>query len=191
MSQENEITNNQSPDLQNQPEQNQENKTLKEKMTILGDAIYTSWLKDTDKVDEMKECHEMLQDILNKCENVEDIEKYFNNDNEDFNYFITQFTKQVVPNILRQSIVFGENGEDIAFDILIDYLKIFLKYFLSNTDVNSSKLFPMFESIKEIFDNTKSYYKLNVSSSREKNPNSKKFISVEEFNDSFLKKKKY
>ena len=189
MSQENEITNNQSPDLQNQPEQNQENKTLKEKMTILGDAIYTSWLKDIDKVDEMKECHEMLQDILNKCENVEDIEKYFNNDNEDFNYFITQFTKQVVPNILRQSIVFGENGEDIAFDILIDYLKIFLKYFLSTTDVNSSKLFPMFESIKEIFDNTKSYYKLNPSS-REKNPNSKKFISVEDFNDLFLKKKK-
>ena len=188
MSQENEIINNQNPDLQNQQIENQVNKSLKDKMTIIGEAIYTAWLNDKDKVDEMKECHKMLQDILNKCENVEEIENYFNNDNEDFNFFITKFSKKVVPNILKQGVVYGENGEEIAFDILIDYLKIFLKYILSTTDENNYKLFPMFESIKEIFDNTKSYYKSNASS-REKNPNSKKFIPVEEFNELFLKKK--
>ena len=91
MSQENEIINNQNPDLQNQQIEIQVNKSLKDKMTIIGEAIYTAWLNDKDKVDEMKECHKMLQDILNKCENVEEIENYFNNDNEDFNFFINKY----------------------------------------------------------------------------------------------------
>ena len=59
MSQENEIINNQNPDLQNQTRENQENKSLKEKMILIADAIQESWLRDTDKVNEMKECHEM------------------------------------------------------------------------------------------------------------------------------------
>ena len=54
MSQENEIINNQNPDLQNQTRENQENKSLKEKMILIADAIQESWLRDTDKVNEMK-----------------------------------------------------------------------------------------------------------------------------------------
>ena len=129
----------------------------------------------------------MLEDIINKCEKVEDIEKYFNNDNNDFNYFITDFSKKVIENILRQKDVYGENGEGIAFEILIDYLKIFLKYILNISDENSFKLFPMINLIKEILENKNDFFKPNPI--REKNPNSKKYISVEEFNELFLKKK--
>jgi len=175
----------QNPNFQN--ENNQKSEILK-KMESLQESIYISWLKDLDKVNEIIECHNLLSDIINKCEKIEDIENYFNNNQDDFDYFINTFTKQVIQNILRQNIVYGENGEDKAFDVLIDYLKIFLKFILNHNDKNNIKLFPLIEYIKEIFDDSKSYYK-PYPYLQEKNPNSKKFISYQTYNEMYLKKK--
>ena len=158
-----------------QNENNQKSEILKQ-MESLQESIYISWLKDTDKVNEIIECHNLLSDIINKCEKIEDIENYFNNNQDDFDYFINTFSKQVIQNILRQNIVYGENGEDKAFEVLIDYLKIFIKFILNHNDKNNIKLYPLLELIKEIFDDTKSYYK-PYPYLQEKNPNSKKFIS--------------
>ena len=101
-----------------QNENNQKSEILKQ-MESLQESIYISWLKDLDKVNEIIECHNLLSDIINKCEKIEDIENYFKNSQEDFDYFINTFSKQVIQNILRQNIVYGENGEDKAFEVLM------------------------------------------------------------------------
>ena len=80
----------QNPNFQN--ENNQKSEILK-KMESLQESIYISWLKDLDKVNEIIECHNLLSDIINKCEKIEDIENYFNNNQDDFDYFINTFTK--------------------------------------------------------------------------------------------------
>ena len=170
-----------------QNENNQKSEILKQ-MESLQESIYISWLKDLDKVNEIIECHNLLSDIINKCEKIEDIENYFKNSQEDFDYFINTFSKQVIQNILRQNIVYGENGEDKAFEVLIDYLKIFIKFILNHNDKNNIKLYPLLELIKEIFDDSKSYYKPHPYL-QEKNPNSKKFISYQTYNEMYLKKK--
>ena len=69
-----------------QNENNQKSEILKQ-MESLQESIYISWLKDLDKVNEIIECHNLLSDIINKCEKIEDIENYFNNNQDDFDYF--------------------------------------------------------------------------------------------------------
>ena len=54
-----------------------------EKMERLSEAVYKSWIRDMDKVEEMKEVHEFLTEILSK----DTIEDYFQSSN-DFNFFI-------------------------------------------------------------------------------------------------------
>ena len=185
MSEENEKEKNES--LENKKEEEkEEEKSLKEKMKFLGDAVYESWRKDCDRVFELKKIDELLKDIINKCNKIEEIENYFNNNNEDLDYFINDFSKKVIEYILRQNIIFGENGDEMAFQVLLDYIIFLIKYILNND--NNNKFYPMIEIIKEIFDDSKVYYKSSINS-REKNPTSKKNISLEKFNEMFLKRK--
>ena len=39
-------------------------------MESLQESIYISWLKDLDKVNEIIKCHNLLSDIINKCEKI-------------------------------------------------------------------------------------------------------------------------
>ena len=100
--------------------------------------------------------------------------KFFTNQS-DFEYFIKKFSQVVINNILRQHIIFGKNGDDVAFFVLIKYLKLFNKF------LHNPNYFPLWDLIKEIFDSTKSYYKGSVSSGT-KNQNEKKFITAEKYN---------
>ena len=171
----------------NKNEQNKE-KDLLEKLTELQKEIYESWLRDTDKVKEIIETHNFLNEILKK-NTMEEIEsQIFNNNENHFEYFSNEFSKNVISNLLKQTVVFGENGEDCAFDVLLDYSKIFLKLLTLN-DKNIFKFYNILEPIKEIFDNTKDFYNLSNYQYKDKNPNSKKKIEYNKYNEQYLRKK--
>ena len=124
-------------------------KTNKRKiLEQLEDDIHKSWLKDMDRVDEMNE----LINILNEILNLDNIEAYFQNDS-DFDYFIKKFSKEVINNILRQHFVYGKNGDDVALQLLTVYLKIFIKF------IDKSQYLPLWDSVKDIFDSSKAFYK--------------------------------
>ena len=178
-----ELINNSNPNLNNQKKQKS---TLLSKMDFLQESIFQSWAKDLDKVNEIIETHNFLEDILNKCESEDDIENYFNNKDE-FNYFINKFSKQIIQSILKQFKIIGENGQDKALEILIDYLKIFLKYILNSNDKNSLKLYKILDYINEIFNISKNFY--NSESHYISNSNSKKSITYQRYNELFLIKK--
>ena len=171
----------------NKNEQNKE-KDLLEKLTELQKEIYESWLRDTDKVKEIIETHNFLNEILKK-NTMEEIEsQIFNNNENHLEYFSNEFSKNVISNLLKQTVVFGENGEDCAFDVLLDYSKIFLKLLTLN-DKNIFKFYNILEPIKEIFDNTKDFYNLSNYQYKDKNPNSKKKIEYNKYNEQYLRKK--
>jgi hypothetical protein len=123
----------------------------------LEDDIHKSWLKDLDKVNEMKE----LIRLLNKIEESESIEAFFKKEEgtqSDFEYFMKNFSRETINNILKQHFVYGENGDDVALEVLMCYLRILVKF------LNQTKpiyIF-LFESIKEIFDSTKYFYKPTI-----------------------------
>ena len=173
-------------DVSNIRHEENEKSEILQKMESLKESIYLSWLKDLDKVNEIIECHTFLQEIISKCNSIEDIENYFNN-NKDFDYFLNHFSKNVIEILLRQNIIYGENGEEKAFEVLLDYINIFIKYILNPKDKYLYKLNPLLEYIKEIFDDSKYFYKQYHI--KEKNPNSKKYISYQKYNELFLKKK--
>ena len=150
---------------------NTEEKTkLRKKLEELEDDIHKSWLKDLDKVKEISEITEILNQILN----MDSIEKFFENDN-DFDYFLKKFSHEVINNILRQYNVYGNNGDDVAFNLLLCYVKIFLKFF------EKPAYLPLWESVKEIFDPMKSFYK-TMQYSNNRTINDKKLITADKFN---------
>ena len=149
---------------------NIEKTSLRKKLEELEDDIHKSWLKDLDKVKEISEIIEILKEILNK----ETIESYFENET-DFDYFLKKFSHEVIQNILRQYNVYGTNGDDIAFELLLSFVRIFLKFF------EKPAYLPLWESVKEIFDPMKSFYK-SVQYSNNRNLNERKQISADKFN---------
>jgi len=130
---------------------NTDNKKSKIRMLLesLESEIHVSWLRDTEKINELQELNKILISILN-CES---IENYFQNTEADFDYFIKKFSKETITNILRQHFIIGENGDEIGLEILGNYLKIFIKF------MNKPHYLPLWESVKDIFDFNKPFYK--------------------------------
>ncbi len=165
-------------------------KDLLEKLKNIQNEIYISWYNNTDKVKEIKETHNFLNEIL-KQESIEEIEsQIFNNNENCFEYFSNEFSKNVITYLLKQTVVFGENGEDSAFEVLLDYIKLFLKILTFN-DKKTYKFYNILETIKEIFDDNQNFYNLTYYNyyNKCKNPNSKKYIKYNEYNENYLPKK--
>ena len=100
---------------------------LRKVLEHISSEIYTSWLRDCDKVVEFIKLNKILEEIKNK----DKIEIAFEN-LQDFHYFINKFSKDVITNILRQNIVFGNNGDSVAYETLLNYLQIFIKFHKNN-----------------------------------------------------------
>ena len=147
---------------------------LRKRLDELEDDIHKSWLKDLDKVKEISEISDILKQILEK----DSIESFFENES-DFDYFIKKFSHEVIHNILRQFNVIGANGDDIAFELLLNYVKIFLKF------LEKPAYLPLWESVKEIFDPLKSYYR-SAQYSNNRNLNEKKLINADKYNVSIF-----
>ena len=122
--------------------------SMRELLEKIQNEIYQSWLKDLDKRDEFI----ILGKLLSKMLEYDSIEAFFNYDQSNLNYFINKFSKEVINNILRQSVTPGENGDEIALEVLFSFVKIFLKFI-------HREYLPLFENIKEIFDCSRSFYR--------------------------------
>ena len=107
----------------------------------ISSEINTIWLTNSDKTDEMKKLISFLDDILSKDVTLEDV---FNQNESLLQYFMTNFMNEVISSILKQSVVYNENGDDIALDLLYHIYKLFLKYH------QNKKYAPLFEKIREI-----------------------------------------
>ena len=159
----------------------QNNKTnLRIKLEHLENQIHISWIRDLDKTKELKEINLILESLY-KTNN---FEEFFNNVTPDIVYFFQKFSKEVVNNILRQPIIYGEKGDDIAIQVLTSFMKLFSS--LVNKSYCAASIY---ETMKDILDHNKSFYKGTISTSQ-KSSNEKKQLSFEKFNEMFLKKKK-
>lgn len=160
-------------------ENNTGNKKSEIRMVLenIESEIYKSWLRDLDKTSELRELNENILKKILLCESIED---YFENNQSDFDYFIKKFSKDTINNILRQQYIFGDQGDMLALTVLISYLKILTKF------MNKNQYFPLWDSIKDIFDYNKPFYKgtgyVAVSNKVDPVARSKKLMSPDEYN---------
>ena len=160
---------------------------LMQKMKEIEQAIIFSWQRDTDRVKEIIECHEFLTQLINNNYTVNDIEsKFFNNNEEYFTYFIRNFSLNTSKYLLYQNHVYGENGEEKAFEVLLDYCKFFLKFMLNNSDNDKFKLSNFLETIKLIFNNSNNFYGNNNYYNNNYYNNN---IDYNKYNEEYLPKK--
>ena len=132
--------------------------------------IQDSWLHDCDKTEYMTELISILKEILLK----DSIEEYFNEDENTLNYFMDQFMKDILYNILIQPIIYGDNGNKKGLEILLNIFKLFLKFH------KNIKYSPLFEKIRNIFSNQNSnqfFYRHNYKDEDENNFNYSNFNS--------------
>ena len=147
----------------------------------ISSEINTIWLTNSDKIDEMKKLISFLDDILSKDVPLEDI---FNQNENLLQYFMNNFMNEIISSILKQSVVYNENGDDIALDLLYHIYKLFLKYH------KNKKYAPLFERIREII-NTEYHIPSFFDSQNEpraqimKNDNPKKRYNFFNFNHEF------
>lgn len=134
--------------------------------------IHLSWIRDIDKSKELLE----LIDILEMMLRFDEVDKFFE-DCSDLEYFVTKFSKEVVSIILKQPVVLGENGDDLALEVLSLFLFIAVKC-SDNPKVNA-----ILDNVYEILDSSKPYFKgVNQITAISNSLNAKKQQSASDFN---------
>ena len=114
---------------------------LKEKFHKIAEEIRISWIRDCDKTNYMI----LLIDLLKEMQKKESLEEYFSNNEEDLNYFMGDCMNEIINNILIQPIIYGEKGDEIGLELLLNIYKLFLKFH------KNKKYAPLFEKIRTIF----------------------------------------
>ena len=118
-----------------------EENSLKQKLEEILNKIKESWTHDSDRIEYYISLNDMLKEILTK----ESIEEYFSNNETDITYFLQEFIKESLNFILRAFTIYGENGDQIGLEIFENLYKIFLKFH------KNKKYAPLFESLRNIF----------------------------------------
>ena len=127
---------------------NGDNETsLMKKLKNIAEEIKQSWVKDTDRTEYMISLTNMINEIIQK----DSLEEYFSNNEEILNYFMGEFMKEVIQYILIQPIIFGDNGDEIGLELLLNICKLFLKFHKNN------KYATLFEKIRDIFNQKNSH----------------------------------
>ena len=109
------------------------------------------------------------------------LEDYFSNNKTDLVYFIEEFTNTVITYILYQPVIYGDNGDEIGFDSLFHFVKIFMTF-------HKKKYSQLFENIRKIFtieSNHSFFVNQNIYYKREINP--KKSIYMNNIKKNFVK----
>ena len=135
-------------DLSGQTSSSQSNNNILQLLQHLGSEIKTSWVRDCDKTDAMKIIINFINKILEKDA---PLEEFFGQDDSLLDYFMNNFLSEVINNIIIQPVVYGENGDDIALDLLYHIYKLFLKYH------KNKKYSSLFARIRDIINIEKSY----------------------------------
>ena len=117
--------------------------TMKAKLEDMHSNIKESWTRDTDKVEYYIALNDMLKEILTK----DSIEEYFSNDEAVITYFTGEFIKEVIDYILRAFTIYGQDGDKIGLEVLMNIYNLFLKFH------KNKKYSPIFELIRNIFNN--------------------------------------
>lgn len=159
--------------------ENKVNKTIiLDKLEKLNSAILESYLRDNDKTIEILEIQKIISEIIQS----NSLECYFNKNTGDLEYFTRKFIKDTIQNILRQPVIYGKNGDEIAIDLLVSYLMLMTKICDYNINNNSNVVYYNYlvDNIKEILDSSKSFfresnYMSNTSIYSKKNYNYEKF----------------
>jgi ubiquitin carboxyl-terminal hydrolase 34 len=151
--------------------------TLRRKLEELEDDIHKSWLRDLDKVKELTELSRLLEQIYQK----DSIEDFFDNQS-DYEYFCKKFTHETLFNILRQHIVYGDGGDEVALGVIFAYLRLFCKF------MERPQYATLWESMKDIFDDTKHFYK-GILYGTNRVYNEKKLLTPERYNELMLPRK--
>lgn len=160
---------------------NPDKSELRNKLEFLENQIYTSWIKDLDKTKELLEIEGIIKIINNQYDNNKKtaVEDFFSHNQNDILYFINKFLKEVSINILRQPIIFGNNGDFIALKVLTEITFLCINLY-SNSHCE------VIDTLKEIFDSNKSFFKSNFNNQKYSNPI--KSYSFEKFNEILPKK---
>ena len=148
------------------------------KLESLALNIKKSWTQDCDQTDSMKEIIEIIDGMLIMTS----LEEYFSNNQSVLDYFMGDFSEEVIENILRQPTVFGDKGDEIAMELLFHFVKLFMKFH------KNKEYSPLFEKIRKIFtnDSMNGYFNTNSRNFRiDVNP--KKLNTYQQFNEEFCK----
>ena len=121
--------------------------SLRTDLENIESAIKQSWFSDIDATSQMKELLDIQQQILDN----ETFEGYFESKN-DFQYFIGQFTEEVLTNILRERPVPGEDGDDIALQLLVNYILFYMKFH------NETALMPLWPKMRNILKQSEHFF---------------------------------
>ena len=133
---------------ENESEKEDSQSLIRQKLEKIAYEIKISYARDCDRVEYMKELIEILKEILTK----DSIEEFFNNDQENFTYFSKPFMNEVINMLLYQGKIYGENGDEVALEVLLNIFKLFLKFHKNNNYTN------LFEIIRTIFENKRFFY---------------------------------
>ena len=154
--------------------------TLKNNLKEIATEIQRSWLKDCDRTEYMIKLTNILKEICQK----DSLEEYFSNNEELLNYFMEDFMKEVIQYILTQPVIFGDDGDNIAMELHLNIIKLFIKFH------KNTKYSPLFKKIREIFYGKNNRTFLEGQDHRNENP-IKKYNYAQfnkEFNSEFEKK---
>ena len=103
-------------------EENDDSASIYDKLEKIKKEITKSF--NDDKTEYLKQLIKILKEILTK----NSIEEYFNNNTTLFNYFSENFLKDSILMLLRQEKVHGENGDEIALEVFLNIIQLFLKF---------------------------------------------------------------
>ena len=148
------------------------------KLFSLCNDIKKSWYHDCDETESMKEIIEIIDGMLIMTS----LEDYFLENKRDLDYFMGDFTKDVITNIMIQPVIFGDNGDEIAFDLIYHFIQLFMHYH------KNKEYAPLFEKIRKIFSKeySNAFFNPNSKSCKKEN-NPKKVYTYEQFNEEFCK----
>ena len=119
----------------------EDDSSMMDKLKKIATEIRNSWFRDLDKTEYMIELTKMLKEMHEK----ESLEEYFGKDEKVLKYFMEDFFQEVISNIVIQPKIFGENGDEIALELLLNIYKLFLKFH------KNSNYSPLFKKIRFIF----------------------------------------
>ena len=113
-------------------ENEEDQKSLKQTLNEIKEEIKISYFRDYDKTEYMILLTKMLKEIQAK----DSLEEYFSNNEEDLSFFMGDCLKDILSNILRQSVIFGENGDEIGLELLLNIYKLFQKFHKNNKNMH-------------------------------------------------------
>ena len=90
--------------------------SLLDKLKKIKEEIGYSWYKHCDRTEYMIAFTKMLKKIATK----NSLEEYFSNDEQTLTEFKGEILKEILDKILIQPKIYGENGEEIALNLLLN-----------------------------------------------------------------------